>query len=46
MADSFHHLKEAMADRYPLERELRAGGMAPGGPDRAVTTSRGTESGS
>ena len=45
-ADSFHHLKGAMASRYTLERELGAGGMATGGRDRAVTTSRGTESGS
>src|SRR5881409_2594032 len=28
MADPFHRLKEAMADRYTLERELGAGGMA------------------
>src|SRR5207244_13243449 len=28
MADSFHRVKEAMADRYTLERELGAGGMA------------------
>ncbi len=28
MADSFHRLKEALADRYALERELGAGGMA------------------
>jgi serine/threonine-protein kinase len=28
MADPFDHLKEAMADRYTLERELGAGGMA------------------
>src|SRR2546427_628617 len=28
MADPFDHLKDAMADRYALERELGAGGMA------------------
>src|SRR5712692_6532771 len=28
MADSFHRLKEALADRYAIERELGAGGMA------------------
>ena len=28
MADSFHRLKEALADRYRLERALGAGGMA------------------
>src|SRR3989475_9165851 len=28
MADPFHRLKDAMADRYTLERELGAGGMA------------------
>jgi len=28
MADPFHRLKEALADRYELERELGAGGMA------------------
>jgi len=28
MADPFHRLQEAMADRYTLERELGAGGMA------------------
>src|SRR5882762_9822047 len=28
MADSFDRLKEALADRYALERELGAGGMA------------------
>src|SRR2546430_6486170 len=28
MADSFHRVKEALADRYALERELGAGGMA------------------
>jgi len=28
MADSFHRLKEALAERYALERELGAGGMA------------------
>src|SRR2546428_4961572 len=28
MADPFDHLKDAMADRYTLERELGAGGMA------------------
>ena len=46
MAEPFDTVKAAMADRYTLERELGAGGMATGGPDRAVTTSRGTESGS
>jgi len=28
MADPFHRLKDAIADRYTLERELGAGGMA------------------
>ncbi len=28
MADSFHRLKEALAERYALEREPGAGGMA------------------
>ena len=28
MADSFDRLKEALADRYTIERELGAGGMA------------------
>src|SRR5881397_4098365 len=28
MAEPFHRLKEAMSDRYVLERELGAGGMA------------------
>jgi len=30
MADSFHRLEEALAERYALERELGAGGMATG----------------